>query len=215
MSELKNRLISSIVMILFLFLAYYNVYILTFLLIFIFFQIFDEFHYIFKRIYPNKDKLQLYFMLLIILCYVSFLIILSWIYLIELASYENILFYLIIITCVCTDIGGFVFGKIFKGKKLTRISPNKTYSGMIGSYILSLIIVYIIFNKYISLEKVILFAFITSTFSQCGDLLISFLKRKAKIKNTGNIIPGHGGILDRLDGIIFAVPLVIILNNFL
>ena len=108
---------------------------------------------------------------------------------------------------ISTDIGGYVFGKIIKGPKLTNISPNKTYAGMIGSFICSLIIsmLFIIyFNFSINL---IFFTLLISLVSQIGDLFISYLKRKANIKDTGNFLPGHGGLLDRLDGIIFAIPL--------
>ena len=126
----------------------------------------------------------------------------------------SLILYLVITTCICTDIGGYIFGKIFKGKKLTKYSPNKTYSGVYGSYILSFLTIYILFNSFYSLEKLFIFTFITSSVSQFGDIMISFLKRKAKIKDTGNIIPGHGGILDRLDGVIFALPFVILFETF-
>ena len=112
--------------------------------------------------------------------------------------------------CIFTDIGGFVFGKLLGGKKLTKISPNKTYSGVIGSFFLSIIsghYFYIFFKMYLIFEiNYLIFIIIISLISQFGDLMISFLKRKAKIKDTGKILPGHGGVLDRLDGIIFAVP---------
>jgi phosphatidate cytidylyltransferase len=112
--------------------------------------------------------------------------------------------------CFCTDIGGYVFGKIIGGKKLSKISPNKTISGTIGSFIFSIIplIVFLNFN-YIDLTfnfANIVFCLLISLISQLGDLFISLIKRKAKIKDTGNLLPGHGGILDRVDGIIFAVP---------
>ena len=107
-----------------------------------------------------------------------------------------------------SDIGGFVFGKTFKGIKLTKISPNKTISGMIGAFIfsLSLIIFYYFTNDSINLVKYTIITLIISSSSQLGDIFISFLKRKAKVKNTSDILPGHGGLLDRLDGIIFGVP---------
>ena len=123
-----------------------------------------------------------------------------------------LLFLIIIFTCIFTDIGGYIFGKFFKGPKLTKISPNKTYSGMIGGYLLSLFLVKILFNfSYLIYENSIVFnyntliiVFLISTVSQIGDIVISYFKRKSKIKDTGNIIPGHGGILDRIDGMIFA-----------
>ena len=110
--------------------------------------------------------------------------------------------------CISTDIGGYVFGKIFKGPKLTKISPNKTYAGMIGGYFLSIIFISLYFNK-INYEVTIIWFITTiliSSISQLGDIIISYFKRLSKLKNTGNIIPGHGGILDRIDGMIFAFP---------
>ena len=126
---------------------------------------------------------------------------------------EKIFLYFIILVCISTDIGGFIFGKIFKGKKLTRISPNKTYSGLIGSFFLSLITSFFIFNNYFNSYEIVIFSIIISSISQSGDLFISYLKRKANFKNTGNLLPGHGGVLDRLDGIIFAIPLGLIFYN--
>ena len=131
-------------------------------------------------------------------------------------------FILIILICIFTDLGGYIFGKFFKGPKLTKISPNKTYAGSIGGFILSLVSV-LIYSKYISLEpwvvssiaekfnnnfdlSFLIFILLISLISQIGDLIISYFKRLAKIKDTGKIIPGHGGILDRMDGLIFAIP---------
>ena len=119
---------------------------------------------------------------------------------------------IILFGCVASDIGGFIFGKIFKGPKLTKISPNKTYSGAIGSIVLTLITVSILFYyflKIFNLDTIIL-ALVVSIFCQLGDLLFSLLKRKAKIKDTGNILPGHGGVLDRLDGIYLGIPVGIL-----
>ena len=128
---------------------------------------------------------------------------------------ENLVFFLFIfLICISTDIGGYIFGKIFKGPKLIKISPNKTYSGMLGGYIFSFIIIFLLFEysgllfntntKW--LPKVYLHIVIISTVSQIGDIIISYFKRLSKIKDTGKIIPGHGGILDRIDGMIFAFP---------
>jgi phosphatidate cytidylyltransferase len=123
--------------------------------------------------------------------------------------------YLLLITliCVSTDIGGYIFGKLFKGPKLTKISPKKTYSGMIGGYLLSIIILNLSLNSsYIFLKPlelsldIFLFILLVSTVSQFGDILVSYFKRISKIKDTGKIIPGHGGLLDRVDGMIFAFP---------
>ena len=121
-------------------------------------------------------------------------------------------FFLILTICIFTDLGGYIFGKVFKGPKLTKISPKKTYSGVLGGFSLSLIaglffIHYLYFDQKIFNEDLIfiLILFISSI-SQIGDLIISFFKRKAKIKNTGKILPGHGGLLDRIDGMIFVFP---------
>jgi len=137
------------------------------------------------------------------------------------------IFIFIIIICIFTDIGGYVFGKIFKGPKLTKISPNKTYAGMIGSFIFSIIAgsIYIqsqnsfsLFELSILQKNDLTYIFIVlfiSAVSQIGDLIISYFKRLAKIKHTGKILPGHGGLLDRVDGIIFAIPVSYLLFNIL
>ena len=115
----------------------------------------------------------------------------------------------IVLICSSTDVGGYVFGKLFKGPKLTKISPNKTYAGMIGGYFLSLICLLIINNLEpysLSTIKFFILTVLISTVSQIGDIIISYFKRLSKIKNTGNLIPGHGGLLDRIDGMIFVFP---------
>ena len=127
---------------------------------------------------------------------------------------KGILFLFVIIICISTDMGGYVVGKIFKGPKLTKISPNKTYSGMIGSYLLSIILICffikyskIFFNEeFLFPNETLFFVILISTISQLCDILISYFKKQSKIKNTGKIIPGHGGLLDRVDGMIFALP---------
>ncbi len=131
------------------------------------------------------------------------------------------LFLLITIICILTDLGGFIFGRIFKGPKLTKYSPNKTYSGLLGSFFLSLCIIPINFffnflNDF-SLTTLIIFTLIVSGTSQLGDIFISYFKRLSNIKDTGNIIPGHGGLLDRIDGMIFAFPIsyLMIMFNFI
>ena len=126
----------------------------------------------------------------------------------------------ITIICVSTDIGGYVFGNIFKGPKLTKFSPNKTYAGMIGGYLLSIISITIFTNDISSKGDLpinwIVFVLFVSSISQIGDIIISYFKRLSKIKNTGKIIPGHGGLLDRVDGMIFAFPFsyIILLTDF-
>jgi phosphatidate cytidylyltransferase len=121
--------------------------------------------------------------------------------------------------CIFSDIGGLIFGKFFKGKKLTKISPNKTISGTIGSFTSSLILVPIFFSLFEEFNnyfiELVIISIIVSFTCQLGDLFISYLKRKAKVKDTGNLLPGHGGILDRIDGILFAVPVGFVLTKFL
>tara|TARA_Y100000992_G_scaffold285719_1_gene236960 strand:+ start:225 stop:875 length:651 start_codon:yes stop_codon:yes gene_type:complete len=127
-------------------------------------------------------------------------------------SFDNNYFYifLIISICVSTDIGGYVFGKLIKGPKLTSISPNKTISGLVGSYILSFSLIPILIKiNIVDIDKIIsmvIFVFTISSLSQIGDITISYFKRVAKVKDTGKIIPGHGGLLDRIDGMLFAFP---------
>ena len=132
---------------------------------------------------------------------------------------ESIAFFIIILCiCIFSDIGGYVFGKVIGGKKLTKISPNKTISGSLGSFIFSILPV-LLFNlqNYIGVSFEVLsiniaLCLIVSLVCQLGDLLISYFKRLNKVKDTGTILPGHGGLLDRIDGLIFAIPTVYILK---
>ncbi len=125
-------------------------------------------------------------------------------------SNESLIFLIItLLICICSDVGGFVVGKFVGGKKLTRISPNKTISGSVGSFIFSLLpltLFHFLEISFVFSLINILYSILISLFCQIGDLLISYFKRLNKIKDTGNILPGHGGLLDRVDGIIFAVP---------
>jgi phosphatidate cytidylyltransferase len=119
---------------------------------------------------------------------------------------------LVIIICMSTDVGGYLFGNVFKGPKLTKISPKKTYSGVIGSFLLSIIFTNLFLDIYLDVKifkfskEMFIFVLSVSFISQSGDIFVSYFKRKSKIQDTGNIIPGHGGILDRIDGMIFAFP---------
>ena len=206
MSELIKRLFTSIVLISLLFLSIINIYVLAIFLIICFFQIIYECYFLLKRNFKNNKKFKLYLLTLLSIIYIAYFNIQIFVTFLNNNSSELILLYFIITTCVFTDIGGYIFGKIFKGKKLTKISPNKTYSGLIGSFILSLIFTIIFFINYLDIEKIILMSLIISSVSQLGDIFISYIKRNAKVKDTGDILPGHGGILDRFDGLIFALP---------
>tara|TARA_S200000501_G_scaffold138315_1_gene130703 strand:+ start:9057 stop:9716 length:660 start_codon:yes stop_codon:yes gene_type:complete len=132
------------------------------------------------------------------------------------------IFVITLIICISTDIGGYIFGKILKGPKLTKLSPKKTFSGMFGGFICSFFITFIliensdlIFGQYIKWKiDLFVYIFFSSALSQIGDITISFFKRLSKIKDTGKIIPGHGGILDRIDGIIFVFPFTYIIFKF-
>ena len=167
-----------------------------------------EFLNLTKKIFNNKFYKTI--VNLSFITYVSFFcfIIIYFMNFIEL----KILIFMIVCGCVASDIGGFVIGKYFKGPKLTKISPNKTISGAIGSLIFSCLIVYILFFYFIGITsfKIVLIGLSVSVLCQVGDLFFSFLKRKAKVKDTGNIFPGHGGVLDRLDGIFIGIPIGLI-----
>ena len=149
----------------------------------------------------------------IILIPISLILSFLTIYLLRIESPNYLVTLFIVTVCVSTDIGGYVFGKLFKGPKLTKLSPNKTYAGMFGGYFLSLISVTTIpYFKYdVMLLNDFLIVIAISSVSQIGDITISYFKRLSKIKDTGKIIPGHGGLLDRVDGMIFAFPFTFII----
>ena len=217
--ELKKRIITSIFLLLLLCLMYFYTFILIISVIIIAMISWIEFNgLIFKIFKRNKKKDKL-----LIFCYkaISLFYFLLLIYLVLFIKsqkpYFEIFIIFSILISVMSDIGGLVVGRTFKGKKLTKISPNKTVSGSIGSFIFSLFLIPF-FLEYIPNNDLLTLSIITliiSATSQMGDLLISFLKRKAKVKNTSDLLPGHGGILDRIDGIIFAIPIgILILASF-
>ena len=215
--ELKKRVFTSILLMTMLTLMYFFSYIMIILLIIIGMIAWVEFYALISKIIPNnlvKDKFLRFLYKTASLLYLSLLI--YFIFAIE-SYYINLKPYLLysVLVAIFSDVGGLVFGKIFKGKKLTKISPNKTISGSIGSFLLSLFLVpffYIELIKYSYLILILITVLISLT-TQLGDLFISYLKRKAKVKNTSDILPGHGGLLDRIDGIIFAIPVGILLFN--
>ena len=215
--ELQKRLITSIFLLILLYFMLNYSYVLISSLLIISVITWYEINILIKKIFKKNDFfLKKVFILLITFFYLIFFFykIINE-FLRSMPKISWVLLYVITI-CVLSDAGGFIFGKFFKGKKLTRISPNKTYSGAIGSFILSVIFSIIfssLFND-INFFNGIFYPIVISLICQLGDLLISFLKRKAKVKDTGNILPGHGGILDRIDGILFALPLGILLINY-
>ena len=200
--ELIKRILSSIVLIpLALFFIIKGSILFIFFILVCFLIIAYEWHMMSKNNYC-------YFPGLIFLIF-SFLTI----YLLRIESTNYVATLFVASVCVSTDIGGFVFGKLFKGPKLTKFSPNKTYAGMLGGFFLSLISVTMIplFNVDVMQLSGFLFVIGISSVSQIGDITISYFKRLFKIKDTGKIIPGHGGLLDRLDGMIFAFPFAAII----
>ena len=208
-SELFKRSISSIFLISLIFLStLINDYIFLSLLFIVLIISWIEWIKIiekirFKKIYRiiHIILFLIYLLMTFIVCFNVFLI-------------DKYFFLTILMICVFSDVGGYIFGKTFGGKKLTKISPNKTISGSIGSFILSYIgffIIYFYFSDLLfirlQIEALVFIPFFISLICQLGDLFISYYKRRAKIKNTGNLIPGHGGLLDRIDGSIFALPI--------
>ena len=226
--NLLKRLITSIVLLsLFIFINFSHQYIFIFSILIIGLIICIEANNLFSKLLTNKNlkknssinKLNANFIILNIITFsYIFFIFCNLTY--EIHRSESPIFFLYIISiCFFTDIGGYIFGKIIGGKKLSKISPNKTIAGSIGSFILSIIPLIIALNfNFLDLKlnlTNIIFCLLISLISQIGDLFISLIKRKAEIKDTGNLLPGHGGILDRMDGIIFAVPFSYILIKLL
>ena len=217
--NLLKRLSTSIILLsLLLFINYSHQYIFAISILIVGLIICLEAKKIFLKLLKNKffkkkistKKFNFNFLILnLITFFYIFFIFCNFSY--EIYKFKSPTFFLYIISiCIFTDIGGYVFGKIIGGKKLSKISPNKTISGSFGSFIFSIIPLLLFLNfSYLELEYnsyFIIFSLLISLISQVGDLFISFLKRKAKIKDTGKILPGHGGFLDRMDGIIFALP---------
>jgi len=208
LNNFKKRFLTSLFLLLLFFLIFKSYIILNYCLIILGVLSILEFLNLSRKIFKNKLGL-----ILLNIFFISYIFIFCFIF---LMFFNNTLLKytlsIILFGCIASDIGGFIFGKIFKGPKLTKISPNKTYSGAIGSIVLTLITVSILFYyflKIFNLDTIIL-ALVVSIFCQLGDLLFSLLKRKAKIKDTGNILPGHGGVLDRLDGIYLGIPVGIL-----
>ena len=157
-----------------------------------------EFIEISKKTFKNKISFALSNIFFITYIFIFFLIFLYF----STNILSKYILFILLLGCVASDLGGFIFGKLFNGPKLTKISPNKTYAGAIGSLILTSLVVNILFFYFLKTLniKILILALIVSISCQLGDLLFSLLKRKAKLKDTGNFLPGHGGVLDRIDG---------------
>jgi phosphatidate cytidylyltransferase len=213
--ELKKRIYTSIILFFFITLMYLYSFIMIIGLIIAIVILWVEFYALISKIFTKntfKNKLFRSLYKALSLLYLLFLL---FFILVILTNYENLkvfLFYSFIVA-ILSDVGGLVVGKIFKGKKLTKISPSKTVSGSIGSFIFSLFLIPFFYDKITdySFLILILITVLICLITQLGDLFISYIKRKAKVKNTSNLLPGHGGLLDRVDGMIFAVPFGIFL----
>ena len=214
MSNIKKRVLTSIFLLFLIYLSFTSSLFLFLLLLLISFVAIKEFHLIFAIIY-KKNLFYIFLTNIISILYITIFSVTSWIYLSSSHYEQKISLIYILSICIFTDMGGFAFGKLFGGKKLTKISPNKTYAGMIGSFLFSIVLGYLVYyyqKNILNFEiNILILIVIISFISQIGDLSISLLKRKAKIKDTGSMLPGHGGILDRIDGIMLAIPFGIIL----
>lgn len=211
-SNFKKRLNTSLFLFLILILIFKYNFLLVFTLIVLGVLGIIEFLSISKKIF--KNKLFFYLSNTIFIIYIFILCILFFHF---SNFYElKILLFITLLGCIASDIGGFIFGKIIQGPKLTKISPNKTISGSLGSLIFcSTIVLTLMYYFTLKLNlKIFIISLIISATSQFGDLFISLLKRKAKLKDTGYFLPGHGGILDRIDGILIGLPVGLILFIF-
>ena len=212
--ELLNRILTSVVLLPIVIYAtiYSGVYLILLLFLFYFLSLYE----IIKN---TKNVLFIVFgNFLLILSFYSFY------FLRGDTEYTLIILFWVLISTFLSDIGGYLFGKTFKGKKLTTISPNKTYSGAFGSIVLSCLSLPLINLLQVSFLNKILINFLELNFliitvlisfvCQTGDIFVSFLKRKINIKNISNILPGHGGVLDRIDGLVFVLIFCFLLKLF-
>ena len=203
--ELKKRFITSLILILILILMFINNIIYGFVSFALFALIFVEFSKMISIIFSKKKIFQL----IINVIFIFYLSLFLSIFFLGINFFQlKIILFLILLICVASDIGGIIIGKIFKGPKLTKISPNKTISGSLGSFIFSIVISVFLLNLTLNTEIIfnVTLGITVSLAVQLGDLFFSFLKRKSSLKNTGNILPGHGGVLDRVDGILLGIP---------
>ena len=214
MNNLQKRIFTSFVLSFVLLIALFlNEYSWLILLIIASIICFFEFNIIVKKIWKRK-KTSIYFANLICFFYLIFFTYSAF----NFGKIETNILYVLLV-CIFSDVGGYIIGKSVGGKKLTKVSPNKTISGSIGSFVFALIpIIYffyydIVYDYTPNYWKLISFILIVSLICQTGDIFISYFKRKAKVKDTGTILPGHGGLLDRIDGIVFAVPVAFILDK--
>ena len=220
-----NRIITSFFLsIILLFFLFTHKILWTYLVITISIISFFEFNNLIKKSF-KKDKKKIYFFDILSIIYLSFLVLISH----DLYSQPPVVLLFLLLICIFSDTGGYLTGKLIGGKKLTSISPNKTISGSFGSFFFSIIPAFIyitisnqieitgvssIFNTEDIMLLIVICLFLSLT-CQLGDLSISYFKRLAKVKDTGSLLPGHGGLLDRIDGAIFVLPIAFILDKLL
>jgi phosphatidate cytidylyltransferase len=216
--ELKKRILTSILLLSLLITMYFYSFIMISALIIMAIIIWIEFYALISKIIRRNKSKDIFFRFMFKAMSLLYLFLFVYFVFVIESYYPSLKLYLLysVLVSILSDIGGLLFGKTFKGKKLTKISPNKTISGSIGSFLLSLLLIPIFYEKLIlyDLLTLTMITIVISFISQLGDLFISFLKRKAKVKDTSDLLPGHGGLLDRVDGIIFAAPIGIFLLSF-
>lgn len=132
----------------------------------------------------------------------------------DLTDFYNLMWIMSIVWL--SDIGGFVAGRLLQGPKLTKWSPNKTIAGFFGSIIfsqLSFLLIYFVHNTIFTL-KIFIIQVVLCLVAIVGDIFFSYIKRKNNLKDYSNLIPGHGGLLDRIDGLIFVIILAYFFKIF-
>ena len=209
--NLKRRLLTSLFLLFFVFLIFKSNFVLIYSLIILSVFSILEFLNLSQSVFKNITRYIFNFFFIIFISFFSLFF-----FLFSLGKLKIVLL-IILLGCIASDIGGFVFGNLFKGPKLTKVSPKKTVSGSIGSFFsCSFIVMSLVFYITKNFNLNIFFISIIISFScQLGDLFFSYLKRKAKIKDYSNLLPGHGGVIDRLDGIFLGVPIGLMAFLFL
>ena len=218
MNILFQRIITSLLLLLIISISlFYNKYVWLFFVIIVSLILFIEFNNLTKKIWKKEKNTivivnissLLFILILILVCY-------------DIYNKPPIDLTFILLICIFSDTGGYVIGNLIGGRKLTKISPKKTISGSLGSFLFSLFPIFFlsIYFKIVSYDltsihylKLIPLCLFFSFICQIGDLFISYFKRRAKVSDTGSILPGHGGLLDRIDGVIFVIPTAYIIEK--
>ena len=203
-NNLKKRIYTSLLLFILFFLIYNFNFFLIYSLIVLGVLSLIEFYNAIDKIIKSKlltlSMNSIFSIFVSVFCYLFLFF--------SLNAQLKLIMFIILLGCIFSDIGGYLFGKTFGGPKLTKISPNKTIAGSVGSLLISATTVFVLFFIFFGIYSfnILFVGLITSLACQMGDLFFSYLKRKAKFKDFGKYLPGHGGVLDRLDGIFFGVP---------